>query len=51
VVTTAPISKVKVKPSLQTQFMLDAMEVKAKESEKWEKMQESIDLIFTKLDS
>jgi hypothetical protein len=39
VVTTAPKSKAKVKPSLQTQFVLDAMEIEAsKESEKWEKM-------------
>jgi hypothetical protein len=48
----APKSKAKAKPSLQTQFVLGAMEADVKwESEKWEKMHKSINLIFTKLDS
>jgi hypothetical protein len=44
-------SKAQLKPSQQTQFMLDAMEAEAKEEERWKKMQESINLLFSKLEA
>jgi hypothetical protein len=50
VTTTAPLSK--TKPSLQTQFVLQAMEEEAKNSaDRSDNMQESIDLIFATLES
>jgi hypothetical protein len=50
VITTAP--KAKPKPSVQTEFMLAAMADAAKrEEERWVKMQASIDILTSKVDS
>jgi hypothetical protein len=47
----APKSKSTAKPSLHTRFVLDAMAQDAKrEEERWGKMQESIDLLYAKVD-
>jgi hypothetical protein len=52
VTTTAPKSKACVKPSQQTQFVLDALDsTEKREDQRWEKMQESIDLLFSKLEA
>jgi uncharacterized membrane-anchored protein YhcB (DUF1043 family) len=49
VITTAP--KDKTKPSLRTQFVLEAMESEAKKEEIcWEKMQERVDSLFSKME-
>jgi hypothetical protein len=49
VITPSP--KGKAKPSIQTQFVLDAMESNAKKEEiRWEKMQERVNLLFSKLE-
>jgi hypothetical protein len=51
-ITTALKSKAKVKPSQQTQFLLDVMVAGERKDEKWwERMQEDIDLLKVHLDS
>jgi hypothetical protein len=51
VITRAPKSKAKIKPSHQTLFVLDAMEATTKkDDERWDVMQGRIDLLFTKLE-
>jgi hypothetical protein len=48
----APKSKDKIKPSHQTLFVLDALEEAGKkEDERWDTMQERIDLLFAKLEA
>jgi hypothetical protein len=50
VITTAP--KAKPKPSVQTEFMLTAMaDATKREEERWVKMQVSIDILTSKVDS
>jgi hypothetical protein len=52
VITTAPKSKAKIKPSHQTIFVLDAMGTSVKkEDERWNMMQGRIDLLFMKLET
>jgi hypothetical protein len=48
----APKSKSKIKPSVQTQFVLDAMVAEEQKMKKrLDKMHESIDLICSKLEA
>jgi hypothetical protein len=52
VITTTPKSKAKIKPSHQTLFVPEAMEVAGKkEDERWDAMQGRIDLLFVKLET
>jgi hypothetical protein len=52
VITTVPKSKAHIKPSQQTQFILDAMaEADSKMMKWWEQVLESADLLFSKLEA
>jgi hypothetical protein len=44
-------AKAKSKPSQQTSFVLDAMATESKEGERWEKVHESIDLLYAKMEA
>jgi translation initiation factor 6 (eIF-6) len=52
VITTTPKSKAPPKPSPQTQFMLDAMTTEfARDDTCWTKLQESVELLHTKMEA
>jgi hypothetical protein len=52
VITTVPRSKAQVKPTQQTQFVLNVMaEVNSSTEKWWEQVPESVDLVFTKMEA
>jgi hypothetical protein len=52
VITTVPKSKAHLKPSQQTQFVLDVMaEMSSSAEQRWERVQESVDQLFAKMEA